>query len=93
MRKTLPELDPFICQDIFMTQTTMLADVILPLTSWGEHEGGVFTASDRSFQHFDAAVPPKGRVPSTRRSSADLSTRMGYPIHYDNTEQIWERVH
>lgn len=59
MRKTLSELDLFICQDIFMTQTTMLADVILPATSWGEHEG-VFTASDRSFQHFDAAVPPKG---------------------------------
>ena len=46
MRKTLSELDLFICQDIFMTQTTTLADVILPATSWGEHEG-VFTASDR----------------------------------------------
>ena len=34
MRKTLSELDLFICQDIFMTQTTMLADVILPATSW-----------------------------------------------------------
>lgn len=33
MRKTLSELDLFICQDIFMTQTTMLADVILPATS------------------------------------------------------------
>lgn len=88
MRKTLSELDLFICQDIFMTQTTMLADVILPATSWGEHEG-VFTASDRSFQHFDAAVPPKGECRHDWEIFADLSTRMGYPMHYDNTEQIW----
>ena len=88
MRKALSELDLFICQDIFMTQTTMLADVILPATSWGEHEG-VFTASDRSFQHFDAAVPPKGECRHDWEIFADLSTRMGYPMHYDNTEQIW----
>ena len=34
-----------------MTKTAAAADVILPSTSWGEHEG-VYTAADRGFQRF-----------------------------------------
>lgn len=87
----LKKLDLFICQDIFMTQTTMYADVILPGTSWGEHEG-VFTASDRTFQHFSAAVPPKGECRHDWQIISDLSTRMGYPMHYENTKEIWDEM-
>ena len=86
--ETLKKIDFLICQDIFMTQTVMLADVVLPATSWGEHEG-VFSSSDRCFQHFEAAVPPKGECRHDWEIFADLSTRMGYPMHYDNTEEIW----
>ena len=89
--EALKKLDLFICEDIFMTQTTMYADVILPGTSWGEHEG-VFTASDRTFQHFNAAVPPKGECRHDWQIISDLSTRMGYPMHYDNTKQIWDEM-
>lgn len=91
MRKTLESLDFFISQDIFMTQTTALADVVLPGTSWGEHEG-VFTASDRSFQRFSAAVPPKGECKHDWEIFQELSTRMGYPMRYRNTEEIWDEV-
>lgn len=41
-----------------MTKTASAADVILPSTSWGEHEG-VYTAADRGFQRFFKAVEPK----------------------------------
>ncbi|MBE6469436.1 MAG: formate dehydrogenase subunit alpha [Coriobacteriaceae bacterium] len=88
MIETLKNVEFFVCQDIFMTQTTMLADVLLPATSWGEHEG-VFTASDRNFQHFTAALPPKGECRHDWEIFADLSTRMGYPMHYENTREIW----
>ena len=87
----LKNLDLFICQDIFMTQTTMYADVFLPATSWGEHEG-VFTASDRTFQHFSAAVPPKGECRHDWDIISDLSTRLGYPMHYNNTQEIWDEM-
>ena len=87
----LKNLDLFICEDIFMTQTTLYADVILPGTSWGEHEG-VFTASDRTFQHFEAAVPIKGECRHDWDIISDLSTRMGYPMHYNNTQEIWDEM-
>ncbi|MFR1638046.1 MAG: molybdopterin-dependent oxidoreductase [Eggerthellaceae bacterium] len=41
-----------------MTQTMALV-VVLPATSWAEHDA-VYTASDRSFQRTTAALPPKG---------------------------------
>lgn len=86
--ETLKKVEFLVCQDIFMTQTTLYADVLLPATSWGEHEGN-FTSSDRNFQHFDAAVPPKGECRHDWEIFADLSTRMGYPMHYENTREIW----
>lgn len=89
LKQQLHKLDLFVCLDIFMTQTTAECDVILPATSWGEHEG-VFSACDRTFQYFSAAVPPKGECRHDWDIIADLSTRMGYPMHYENTKQIWD---
>jgi formate dehydrogenase alpha subunit len=91
MRTTLENLDLLISQDIFMTQTTALADVVLPATSWGEHDG-VFSASDRTFQRFSTAVLPRGECRHDWQIFCDLSTRMGYPMHYDNTQQIWDEI-
>ncbi len=91
MQETLENIDFLISQDIFMTQTTALADVVLPATSWGEHEG-VFTASDRTFQRFTAAVPPKGECKHDWEIFQELSNRMGYPMRYRNTEEIWDEV-
>ncbi|CSS46600.1 formate dehydrogenase-H, selenopolypeptide subunit [Shigella sonnei] len=39
VRKAFEDLELVIVQDIFMTKTASAADVILPSTSWGEHEG------------------------------------------------------
>ena len=39
LKEQLSRLDLFVCLDIFMTQSTVEADVILSATSWGEHEG------------------------------------------------------
>lgn len=89
LARQLAGLDLFVCLDIFMTQSCAAADVVLPATSWGEHEG-VFTACDRTFQYFSAAVPPKGECRHDWEIIADLSTRMGHPMHYENTKQIWD---
>ena len=91
MRETLENLELLISQDIFMTQTTALADVVFPGTSWGEHDG-VFSASDRTFQLFTAAVPPKGECKHDWQIFSELSTRMGYPMHYENTKEIWDEM-
>ena len=91
MKETLENLELLISQDIFMTQTTALADVVFPGTSWGEHDG-VFSASDRTFQRFTAAVPPKGECKHDWQIFSELSTRMGYPMHYEDTQEIWDEM-
>ncbi|WP_348265742.1 molybdopterin-dependent oxidoreductase, partial [Salmonella enterica] len=58
VRKGFEGLELVMVQDIFMTKTGSGADVILPSTSWGEHEG-VFSAAHRGFQRFFKAVGPK----------------------------------
>lgn len=49
-----------IVQDIFMNKTALHADVILPATSWGEHEG-VYSSADRGFQRIRKAIDPPGK--------------------------------
>ncbi len=88
VRKAFEDLELVIVQDIFMTKTASAADVILPSTSWGEHEG-VFTAADRGFQRFFKAVEPKWDIPETDwQIISEIATRMGYPMHYNNTQEI-----
>lgn len=89
LTKMLEKLDLFVCQDIFMTQTAAMADAVLPATSWGEHEG-VFTACDRTFQYFSQAVPPKGECKHDWQIFSELAERMGYDMHWENTQQIWD---
>ncbi len=86
VRKAFEDLELVIVQDIFMTKTASAADVILPSTSWGEHEG-VFTAADRGFQRFFKAVEPKWDLKTDWQIISEIATRMGYPMHYNNTRR------
>lgn len=91
VRKGFAELDLLIVQDVFMTKTAAIADVILPSTTWGEHEG-VYTAADRGFQRFYKAVEAEGDVKVDWEIISLLSTAMGYPMHYNNTKEIWDEL-
>ncbi len=74
-----------------MTKTAEIADVLLPATSWGEH-GGVFTCADRGFQRFEQAIPPAGNVKRDWEIISLLASEMGYPMHYENNQQIWDEM-
>ena len=91
VRQAFDDLELVIVQDIFMTKTAAVADVVLPSTSWGEHEG-VYTAADRGFQRFFKAVEPKWDLKTDWQIISEIATRMGYPMHYDNTQQIWDEL-
>ena len=91
VRQAFSDLELVIVQDIFMTKTAAAADVILPSTSWGEHEG-VYTAADRGFQRFFKAVEPKWDLKTDWQIVCEIATRMGYPMRYDNTQQIWDEL-
>lgn len=91
VRQGFNDLELVIVQDIFMTKTAAAADVILPSTSWGEHEG-VYTAADRGFQRFFKAVEPEWDLKTDWQIISEIATRMGYPMHYNNTQEIWDEL-
>ena len=91
VRSGFNKLDLLIVQDCFMTKTAAVADVIFPTTTWGEHEG-VYSAADRGFQRFYKAVEPQGDVKVDWDIISRMSTAMGYPMHYNNTKEIWDEL-
>lgn len=91
VRRGFDALDFVVVQDIFMTKTAEVADVLLPATSWGEH-GGVFTCADRGFQRFGKAIEASGNVKRDWEIISLLATEMGYPMHYDDNQQIWDEM-
>ncbi len=69
-----------VVQDLFLTQTARLADVVLPAQSWIEREGS-YTTGERRVQRFYQAVeattvtPPKAEGPGTRRPALLTAAR------------------
>ena len=59
VRKALARLDFMVAQDIFLTETGQLADVVLPAASWAEKDG-TFTNTERRVQMVRAALPAVG---------------------------------
>ena len=91
VREALDACEFVVVQDIFMNKTALHADVILPATSWGEHDG-VYSCADRGFQRIRKAVEPKGDVKTDWDIICRVSTAMGYPMHYNNTKEIWDEM-
>ena len=91
VRESLEKCDFVVLQDIFMNKTAQYADVILPATSWCEHEG-VYSCCDRGFQKIRKIIEPPAGLKTDWDIISLISTAMGYPMHYNNTAEIWNEV-
>ena len=60
-KERLEKLDLLVVQDIFMTETAQMADVILPSASFAEKEG-TFTNTERKVQRVRRALNPPGEA-------------------------------
>lgn len=78
-----------VVQDIFLTETAELADVVLPAACFAEKEG-TFTNSERRVQRVRQAVAVKGLT--DWEIIMRLMNKMGYTCHYDKTEDIFEEI-
>ena len=87
----LKHLDVFIVQDIFLTQTAKNATIVLPGTSFAEKDG-TFSNTERRVLLVRQAIPPVGESRPDWMITQDLSTRCGYPMHYDSPEAIFEEM-
>ncbi|NLG03340.1 MAG: formate dehydrogenase subunit alpha [Clostridia bacterium] len=91
IRQAIASVDFVIVQDCFHNRTSAYADVILPSTAWGEHEG-VYTSCDRGFQRVRKCIEPTGDVKTDCEIICLVSTAMGYPMSYEKTEDIWNEM-
>jgi formate dehydrogenase major subunit len=90
-REALANLDHLIVQDIFMTETAWLADVVLPATAWPEKNGTV-TNTDRLVQMGRKAIEPPGDAREDLWILNELGKRMGLPWHYDHPKKAYEEM-
>ena len=91
VEKALKNLEFPVVQDIFLTETAHLADVMLPGASFAEKDGS-FTNTERRFQMVRKAIEPVGQSRPDREILADLATRMGSPMSYDSAEDVFEEM-
>src|SRR5450756_3154080 len=72
----LKGLDFLVVQDIFLSETAALADVVLPAASFAEKDG-TFTNTERKVQRVRAAVPSPGEARADWAIIAELARRLG----------------
>lgn len=98
-RHALEQLEFMVCQDIFINETGMMADVILPATSFAEKDG-TFTNTDRRVQRCRAAVAPVGDSRADwdilcdlgRRIEARLGKSLAHGFDFESPKEIWEEM-
>ena len=84
-RHALASLDHLVVQDIFMTETAWLADVILPASAWPEKTGTV-TNTDRMVQLGKRALNPPGDAKPDLWILQELARRIGLQWAYQGEE-------
>jgi formate dehydrogenase major subunit len=90
-REALATLDHLVVQDIFMTETAWLADVVLPATAWPEKNGTV-TNTDRLVQMGRKAIAPPGNAREDLWILNELGKRMGLAWDYDHPKKAYEEM-
>ena len=88
----LSGLNLLVVQDLFLTKTAQLADVVLPATAaWAESEGTV-TNSERRVQRVRKAVQPPAGARDDLAIIFELANRMGANWGEANAEAVWNEV-
>ncbi len=91
VREAFDKLDFLVVQDLFLTETAKVADVVLPASSYVERRGTV-TNTERRVQLMEKVIDP---LPGTRpdwQIICDIATRMGYQWSYDSESDIFDEL-
>jgi len=90
--RILRKLDHIVVQDIFLTATAELADVVLPAAaSWVESEGTV-TSSERRVQRVRKALEPPEGARDDMEIIAEIARRLGEEWPHPTAEATWDEL-
>lgn len=90
-RAALARLDHLVVQDLFLTETAALADVVLPASAWPEKDGTV-TNSNRQVQMGRAAVTPPGQVRQDLAIIVAMARRLGLDWIYAHPRDVFAEM-
>ena len=87
----LAKTEFLVVQDLFLSETTKFAHLVLPGASFLEKDG-TFTNLERRIQRIRKAVePPDGILPDWQ-VVCEVSNRMGYPMKYGHPSEIMDEI-
>ena len=90
-REALAKLDCLVVQEIFLTETCYLADVILPATAWPEKEGTV-TNTDRMVQLGRTALVAPGDARPDLWIIQEIARRLGVEWNYSGPADVFTEM-
>ncbi len=91
VRDALKKVSFTVVQDMFLTETAMLANVILPAASFAEREG-TFTNMEGRVQKINKAIEPAGESKADWEIINELGRRMGAGFKYSAAEDIFKEI-
>ncbi|HEV7913226.1 MAG TPA: formate dehydrogenase subunit alpha, partial [Albitalea sp.] len=90
-REALAALDHLVVQDIFLTETAYLADVVLPASAFPEKTGS-FTNTDRLVQMGRQAIDPPGNAKQDLWIIEQIAQRLGLDWNYGHVSEVFDEM-
>lgn len=90
-RRAFRKIGFLAVQDIFPTETALMADVVLPAACFAEKDG-TFTSTERRIQRVRSVLQPPGAAREDWRIVAEIATRSGHPMAYDSSAAIMDEI-
>ncbi|HEY5271325.1 MAG TPA: NADH-quinone oxidoreductase subunit NuoG [Anaerolineales bacterium] len=78
-------------QELFLTETGQLADVVLPAQAYTEREGS-FTSGERRVQRFYPAVPPRGETKADFAITASIAKELGLELEGHSASLVMDKL-
>jgi formate dehydrogenase (NADP+) alpha subunit len=89
---SLKNLDFFVVQDIFLSETAKLADVVLPAAGYASDDG-TYTNTERRVQRVHRAIPPPGEAKADWEVVSLIARKMGSKgFNYTHAADIWTEM-
>ncbi|OGW02576.1 MAG: hypothetical protein A2889_10930, partial [Nitrospinae bacterium RIFCSPLOWO2_01_FULL_39_10] len=91
VRGALEKIDFIVVQDMFLSETALFADVVLPSASFSEREG-TWTNMEGRVQKINKAIEPIGESRADWEIIKELANRMGGNFKYSFTEDVFKEI-
>jgi NADH-quinone oxidoreductase subunit G len=91
LERALEKSEFVVVQELFVTATVKLADVVLPVLAFTEREG-TYTSGERRVQRFYPAVPAPLGLKTDYEIAAELGTRMGLQLEARTASLVFQQA-